>query len=139
MHTALISTDEERLACFEVLRELRPRLERDRFLEDLRRLGNGGYQLAAVWHEGSVRGVAGFRFLEMFHSGTQLYVDDLVTAAADRSHGYGAALLTFLEQHAKANGCVVLKLDSAHHRKDAHRFYKRQGMEDVSLHFSKTL
>ena len=47
MKLDLIRTDEERLACFEVLKELRPHLVRERFLEDLRRMASQGFALAA--------------------------------------------------------------------------------------------
>jgi GNAT superfamily N-acetyltransferase len=136
MRVDLVTTDEERLACFEVLRELRPHLVRERFLEDLARLGAQGLTLAAVW-DPEVRAVACFRPLETFATGPQLYVDDLVTADAHRSHGYGGQLLTFLEQRARALGMRFLELDSGSNRHAAHRFYRRFGLEPVALHFSK--
>lgn len=136
MRIELIKTDEERLACFEVLKELRPALVRERFLEDLRRMGMQGFTLAAVW-DPDVRAVAGFRQMEMFATGPALYIDDLVTVAAHRSHGYGAALLSFLEKHAQGLGCKYVDLDSGMQRLEAHRFYRREGFEEIGLHFSK--
>lgn len=136
MRIDLVTTDEERLACFDVLRELRPQLVRERFLEDLARLGAQGLTLAAVW-DPEVRAVACFRPLETFATGPQLYVDDLVTADAHRSHGYGGQLLSFLEQRAREQGARFLELDSGANRHAAHRFYKRLGLEPVALHFSK--
>lgn len=136
MRVALVTTDDERLACFDVLRELRPHLVRERFLDELRRLGAQGLTLAAAW-DPDVRAVACFRFLETFATGPQLYVDDLVTAEAHRGRGYGAELLGFLEARARDAGCRFLELDSGSDRLDAHRFYRRQGLEPVALHFSK--
>ena len=81
--------------------------------------------------------VAGFRPMEMFSTGPILYVDDLVTAAAHRGKKYGSALLAFLNEHAKKLGCKYLELDSGTQRLDAHRFYRREGLEEVALHFSK--
>ncbi|MDP1827080.1 MAG: GNAT family N-acetyltransferase [Archangium sp.] len=136
MRIDLVRTDEERLACFEVLRELRPALVRERFLDDLARMAGQGFALAALW-DPDVRAVAGFRPMEMFSTGPILYVDDLVTAAAHRGKKYGAALLSFLNGHALARGCRFLELDSGLQRLDAHRFYRREGLEDVALHFSR--
>ena len=136
MKTKLIETDEERLACFDVLKELRPSIVRERFLEDLARMSKQGFALAAVW-DPEVRAVAGFRPMEMFSTGPILYVDDLVTASAHRGKKYGAALLTFLNEHAKTLGCKFLELDSGTKRLDAHRFYRREGLEEVALHFSR--
>lgn len=136
MRIDLIKTDEERLACFEVLRELRPALSRERFLEDLARMKAQGFALAALW-DPEVRAVAGFRPMEMFSTGPTLYIDDLVTSAVHRGKGYGAALLSFLNGHAEASGCKYLELDSGLQRLEAHRFYRREGLEEVALHFSK--
>lgn len=136
MKIELVTTDEARLACFEVLQELRPALVRERFLEDLRRMAGQGFALAALW-DPEVRAVAGFRPMEMFSTGPILYVDDLVSAARHRGHGYGAALLAFLKEHARRTGCRYLELDSGTERLDAHRFYRREGLEVVALHFSQ--
>ena len=136
MRVELVRTDEERLACFEVLKELRPSLVRERFLEDLSRMATQGFSLAAVW-DPEVRAVAGLRPMEMFSTGAILYIDDLVTASAHRGKGYGAALLSFLSTHAHALGCKYLELDSGMQRLDAHRFYRREGLEEVALHYSK--
>jgi len=136
MRIDLVTTDEERLACFDVLKELRPALVREQFLEDLKRMGAQGFGLAAVW-DPEVRAVAGFRPMEMFSTGPILYVDDLVTTEKQRSSGYGEKLLAFLEQKAKDSGCRFLELDSGSQRQAAHRFYRHHGLEEVALHFSK--
>jgi GNAT superfamily N-acetyltransferase len=139
MRTALVTTDAERAACFDVLKELRPALERAQFLDDLHRMAREGFALAALWEGEEVRAVAGFRPMEMFSTGRILYVDDLVTASAHRSNGYGQALLAFLKDHAAALGCKYVELDSGTNRKAAHRFYEREGLEPVALHFSVPL
>jgi GNAT superfamily N-acetyltransferase len=134
----LVTTDAERLVCFDVLKELRPTLVREHFLEDLHRMARQGFALAAAW-DPEVRAVAGFRPMEMFATGPILYVDDLITSEKHRGHGYGEKLLGFLESHATSLGCKFLELDSGTQRLDAHRFYRRHGLEDVALHFSKPL
>lgn len=134
----LATTDAERLACCDVLLELRPKLVRAHFLEDLERMAQQGFALAALW-DPDLRAVAGFRPMEMFATGPLLYVDDLVTAEKHRGHGYGEKLLSFLEAHATTLGCRFLELDSGTERLDAHRFYRRLGLEEVGLHFSKPM
>lgn len=132
----LATTDDERLACFDVLHELRPALTREAFLPALARMASEGFCLAALWHEGEVRAVAGFRSMELFAAGRILYVDDLVTAARHRGKGYGARLLGFLKTLARERGLSYLELDSGSRRLDAHRFYRRHGLDEVALHFS---
>jgi GNAT superfamily N-acetyltransferase len=130
----IAESDNQIDACFDVLRELRPALVRERFLADVRRMQRGGFRLAAL-RDPEVRAVVGFRAMEMFHTGPMIYVDDLVTAASARSRGYGAALLGWVRALAEREGCRYVALDSAHVRVDAHRFYRREGFDDIGLHF----
>lgn len=46
--------------------------------------------------------------------------------------------LAYLEEAARA-GCGQMHLDSGVQRKDAHRFYEREGMTVTSLHFVRHL
>ena len=98
-----------------------------------------GYRLAFVVEGSAVRAVAGFRPGESLAWGRYLYVDDLVTDAATRSRGYGAALLDWLVNRARASGFGQLHLDSGVRRFDAHGFYLRKGMEITSHHFALVL
>ena len=66
-------------------------------------------------------------------------MDDLVTDAADRSKGYGDAMLDWLTDYAKMQTCEYLNLDSGVQRFGAHRFYLRKRMDIVCHHFSLKL
>lgn len=134
---ALALRDAEIAACFPVMAELRPQVAADAaaFVERVRRQQAGGYRLACLAVDGRPVAVAGFRITLNLAWGRHLYVDDLVTAAAERGRGHGKALLAWLADHAASQGCEQLHLDSGHQRKDAHRFYEREGMEDTSRHF----
>jgi len=132
-------SDEEIAATFPVMRQLRAHLEEDGYVERVRRMREDGYRLAAVVDEGRVRCVAGFRVQEFFYCGRHLYVDDLVTDGDGRSRGYGKAMLDWLEELAQEDGCEQLHLDSGVRRREAHRFYFREGMGISSFHFSKEI
>ena len=121
--------------CFPVMVQLRPHLEEATFVATIRRQGAGGFALALVERDGQVRAVAGFRLIDNLVGGRILYVDDLVTDAAARSHGYGKALLDWLTTRARAEGCRYLELDSGVQRFDAHRFYLVNRMHIASYHF----
>jgi GNAT superfamily N-acetyltransferase len=124
---------------FEVLRELRDHLDRATF-DEVHRLGAAqGLTFTAAYRAERCVGVAGWRVLDLTALIRKLYVDDLVTAEAARSTGVGAALLAHLAGRGREAGCHVLDLDSGHHRADAHRFYLREGMADVSRHFALSL
>ncbi|HEY3761648.1 MAG TPA: GNAT family N-acetyltransferase [Verrucomicrobiae bacterium] len=126
---------EEINSCFPVMHELRPHLDLDQFLESVQRMKAEGYRLVFL-ADPDVRAVAGFRKMEMLAMGVVLYVDDLATLKTHRSKGYGKKLLSWLVEEAKRMDCKYLELDSGVKRLDAHRFYEREGLQKVALHFS---
>lgn len=132
-------TDEEIVACFPVLHELRPHLEAADFVARVRRQQEAGYRIAYVDGPEGPLAAAGFRFGENLAWGRFLYVDDLVTRPAERSAGHGKALLAWLMERARAEGCDSFHLDSGTHRTDAHRFYRREGLDLSSYHFRREL
>jgi GNAT superfamily N-acetyltransferase len=126
-------------AALPVLQELRPHLD-----AGARRAVHAeghpqGYRFLAAFDGDRCLGVAGYRLVATAAVGRKLYVDDLVTAAAERSTGVGRALLAELERRAREAGCTVLDLDSGVQRHDAHRFYLRERMRISSHHFSRQL
>ncbi|MDX2024572.1 MAG: GNAT family N-acetyltransferase [Deltaproteobacteria bacterium] len=135
----LAPTPEDHRLCFPVMKQLRPHLTEDEFVERVGRQAREGYLLAYLEDEGEVRGVAGFRIFECLHQGRFLYVDDLVTDERSRSRGYGDKLFDWLAAKARADGCEALTLDSGVQRHDAHRFYLRKRMRIASYHFSLPL
>lgn len=53
-----------------------------------------------------------------------------------RSRGIGAELVRAAEAWLKGQGCGLVEVTSNLKRKDAHRFYERQGFEPTSLRFA---
>lgn len=134
-HIALAESDAEIAGCHPVMHQLRPHVPLDGFVARVRRMQGEGFRLAYLAEAGEVRAVAGFRVLEQLVAGRVLYVDDLVTDGAARSTGCGAALLAWLRERARADGCEYLELDSAVQRAGAHRFYFRHGLTIIGYHF----
>lgn len=122
----------------DVHRELRPGLPED-YLGYLDVLIGEGAGVSQVVDGGLVRAIAVWRVFTTTYCGVRFEIDDLVTAAADRSRGYGRTLLSHLERRAAAAGCPTLTLNSATHRGDAHKFYFREGYKAIGFHFSKDL
>lgn len=139
MNICLATTDSEIAACYPVMRELRPHLAEDQFLSRVRNQETTGYRLAYVQHPDGVVAVAGFRISENLAWGRFLYVDDLVTLTTHRSKGFGASLLSWLRELASNEGCMQLHLDSGAQRKEAHRFYEREGMLVAGFHFVENI
>lgn len=134
---ALAAGEADRRAAFPVMHALRPHLDEAAFLARVAAQERDGYRLTLLRERGAVLAVAGFRLCENLAWGRFLYVDDLVTAPEARSRGCGAALLAWLGQRARAEGCGELHLDSGTWRTDAHRFYEREGLAVTSLHFAR--
>lgn len=135
MKIALANSPDEIAACHPVMKQLRTHLDVQMFASAMWRMKMDGYRLVAL-ADPDVRAVAGYRKMEMLATGTVLYVDDLVTAAEHRSHGYGRQMLAWLFEEAKRLECQYLELDSGLQRLDAHRFYEREGMKKAAYHFS---
>jgi GNAT superfamily N-acetyltransferase len=140
LSVAEISPDDERLpGVFEVMRELRTHLSLDQFRKTYERAQPQGYRVAAVFEGDECRAVAGYRLMNNLVSGYHIYVDDLVTGEKWRSHGYGKQLNDYLVVVARREGCTSVQLDSATHRRDAHRFYFRERYAILSFHFVRLL
>ena len=129
MTIAHAETDAQIAATYDVMRQLRPDIAADRYLPMVRSMmTTDGYRLAALTDDDEVRAVAGYRYMHMLYCGRLLYLDDFVTDERVRSRGYGKALLDWLKEEARREGCSELQLISRTVREDAHRFYFREGL-----------
>jgi ribosomal protein S18 acetylase RimI-like enzyme len=128
------------VACFPVMRELRPHLTgADEFLSRVRRQFADGYRLLGAWLDTQPLGLAGYRVQENLIRGRFCYVDDLVVAASARRGRIGARLLDGVSAEAKALGLTRLVLDTAIDNLLGQRFYFRYGMLPGALRFAMTL
>jgi GNAT superfamily N-acetyltransferase len=135
----LAETREEIASCYAVMVELRPHLEAAQFVEQVIRQQAEGYRLAFLMDAGVVKACAGYRISECLSSGRFMYVDDLVTASAARSRGFGGELFEWLVTQARTEGCVQFQLDSGVQRFGAHRFYLMKRMDITAHHFGLKL
>lgn len=135
-----IDSDEDCHACFSVMHELRPHLaDAAAFTAQVRRQAAQGYRLLAGWQGGVVKGLAGYRIQENLIYGRFLYVDDLVATAEARRCGLGAALIDAVREEARRQGCANFVLDTGLANALGQRFYFRQGLLAVGMHFRQAL
>jgi GNAT superfamily N-acetyltransferase len=139
IHEALTDADIARV--YPVMRELRPHItSEDEFLERARRqLKGSGWRLIYVEDNGTPVAAAGFRISEWLAWGKALYVDDLICLQSHRGKGFAEALMLWMEDLARKEGCGEFHLDSGTHRLGAHRFYHRMKLVISSFHFQKKL
>ena len=121
-----------------VHRQLRPHLPAD-YVTRMKEILAGGAEMAVALVDGEVAGVTVFRVLEKTHSGRDLYCDDLVTDETKRSTGVGHALIQYMEGVCRERSCDTFSLDSGAQRRQAHKFYFREGMTISSFHFDKKI
>jgi len=122
-----------------VLQELRPHLTEELLDQVLQDGAGQGPRFTAVFVAERCVAVAGWRIIANTSAIRKLYIDDLSTAAAERSRGYGRMLLDALRERAVAAGCRSVDLDSGVQRFDAHRFYLRERMNITAHHFSRRI
>jgi len=132
----LAESDIQILSCFPVMSQLRPHLEEDKFIEQVRYQMKEGYKIAFLEIDKQTLAFAGFRILTCLASGKFLYIDDLVVDEWKRSQNYGQQLFQWLIEYATNNHCQQLSLDSGVQRFAAHRFYLTQRMSITAHHFS---
>lgn len=136
----IADSDNEVQDCFPVFKVLRPHLNEEKFLPQVRRQQSQGFQVLALKHDGIVKSAAGFRFAEFLAWGKVLYIDDLITLPEEKKRGYAGELLDWLIVHAQSQKCDGLHLDTGYARHDAHRLYLRKGLQlnchHLALQFS---
>lgn len=134
-------TDTDILACFDVMRELRPNLtSAASFLEKVRRMQESAdYRLLAAVEDGNPVALAGYRDKEMLIHGRFIYVDDLITSEVRRGQHLGEQLLSHIFITAKEQGYTKVILDTGIGNVLAQRFYYRMGMLAAGMHFSYEL
>jgi GNAT superfamily N-acetyltransferase len=128
----------EIMATYRVMKQLRPSLEEATYVKLIQSMiAEDRYRLIAAFEDDVCVGSAGFNQAKsLFLNGKpQLYVADLVTDEKCRSKGIGKLLLSWIKEEAKRLGCKAVSLDSGTQRVDAHRFYNREGMKAIALHF----
>ncbi|MNG93272.1 aminoalkylphosphonic acid N-acetyltransferase [compost metagenome] len=138
--TALRPLDSTHDLCsaFPVMQQLRPHLTSEAdFVSRIERMRVEGYRLIGAYDSGVLVALAGYRLQENLVYGAFLYVDDLVTAEAQRGGQWGSRLLQALERLARASGCARLVLDTGLANARAQRFYFREGLLTGALRFQK--
>lgn len=135
------TTDSDFARVYPVMRELRPHIKTEAEFVDRaqRQRKHENWRLIYVEDAGRPVAAAGFRISEWLAWGKSLYIDDLICLESHRGKGFAEALMRWMEDHARAQGCAQVHLDSGTHRLAAHRFYHRLKLAITSFHFHKNL
>lgn len=130
---------EDFLKCWEVVHELRPNLDQEKYLTLILYMLDEGYHMIYIEENGKAVCFCGYRITTMLHRGRSIYIDDLCTLPVARGKGYAKALLDYVRSHAEKEELQSIHLDSGHHRHNAHRVYLNFGFKMTSHHFAMDL
>jgi GNAT superfamily N-acetyltransferase len=107
-----LTTDAQIMAAFPLMAELRDRVKRETFLEEIRMQEIEGYRLLGLYADGLLVSLAGVRRQHTMARGPHAFVDDLVTHPDHRGKGYATELLKYVAVQAAANGLPRVYLDA---------------------------
>jgi GNAT superfamily N-acetyltransferase len=102
-------------------------------------LADASYRTVVAEEDGAIVGLVGMRRGLRYEAGAFVQLAALVVADGHQGRGIGSALVREVESWARAQGALLITLNSGHHRLAAHRFYERLGYEATGLRFSKRL
>lgn len=86
------------------------------------------YRLFGLYVDSTLAGVAGISIQRVLHHVRHAWVHDFVIDETYRSEGYGAELLSFVDDWAREHDCEYVALAGRLSNERAHRFYERNGM-----------
>jgi GNAT superfamily N-acetyltransferase len=92
-----------------------------------RYLGNNDERIIVAELDGSVVGWTSIALVDHFYTPLYAEISGLIVDEKRRGYGIGALLLEEAKAWAKARGVDTLRLRANALRKDAHRFYIREG------------
>ena len=75
----------------------------------------------------------------LWQQGRMAHIDELIVDDMYRRKGVGKKLMTEIILNARFKGCKRVELDTAFHRKKAHKFYEDLGFANRAYLFSKVL
>lgn len=136
-----LQSQKEILKAFPVMNQLRTHLDEKAYLDlVIEAKEKDMYRLFALYDQGEIVAVTGFKPMITLYYGRFIWICDLVTDINNRSNGYGGKLLFYVHEWAKENGYQSVALSSGLQRTDAHRFYEENmDYSRVSYVFKKNL
>ncbi len=108
-----LKSKEELAKAFPIMNQLRTHLDVYTYLdlvEDAQQYDQ--YQMAALYDQGEMVAVVGFKPMITLYYGRFVWVCDLVTDTNKRSKGYGEMLLDYVQKWAKEHGYESVALSS---------------------------
>ena len=139
MKTIEITTIEEMLAQFEIMKHLYPNFTIEKYRSYLKEMIPHNYTQVAVFENEECVGLTGLWYGIKLWSGKYMEIDNFIVHPEHRSKGIGILLTDYVNQKATDLDCTMIVLDAFNGNFTAHRFYYNQGYNPRGFHFIKTL
>lgn len=105
-----------------------------------RALSSGTQRYVCAVERGKVVGFCSLSLKDnLWEGGCLAHIDELIVDVQYQGHGIGTSLLARISHEAARSNCSRIELDSAFHRKAAHKFYEIHGFRNRAYLFSKVL
>ncbi len=98
-----------------------------------------GYRCAGAFAGERCIAIAGLWFGTRFWCGRYVDIDNVIVEESWRRQGIGQALIAWIEDYARRQGCEKAVLDAYVTNEGAHRFYMGYGYRIVGFHFDRNL
>lgn len=139
-----IEADHDIDATYDIMKQLRTSLDKNDYIRNINKMRNHqkNYSLVGAFLEGRENqyiAVIGFSYDFRLSVGQMIYIEDLVVDKNYQNLGIGKKLMDHVEMIARKKGIKTLVLDSAIHRKEAHKFYDKIGFVNTSNNYKKFL
>ena len=139
MKTIELTTINEMLAQFEMMKHLYPNFTVEKYKSYLEAMIPRNYTQVAVFENDECLGLTGLWYGIKLWSGKYMEIDNFIVHPDHRSKGVGKLLTDFVNQKATDLDCTMIVLDAYTQNFTAHRFYYNQGYNPRGFHFIKTL
>lgn len=133
----IVSLDNETLwlEALPIAKVLWPELQAQDYVRSLTSMSAKGYALWGVRANGLLVGIAGVQEIELLARGRILWLFDMATHPDHQGKGFGARMLSFLEEYARTNGYSRLLLHTSVTREATINFYRSQLGEPFGVVF----
>lgn len=122
-----LTTESEWTEAFPIMNQLRTHLNHKEYIALVAEAKEKDmYKLFALYDQGDIVAVTGFKPMITLYYGRFVWVCDLVTDTRKRSKGYGEKLLSFVHEWTVEHNYNSVALSSGLQRYDAHRFYEEK-------------
>jgi GNAT superfamily N-acetyltransferase len=132
---APLNTEVLWLEAFPIAQALWPELQQEGYVRSLTSMSTKGYALWGIRSNGLLVGIAGVQEVELLARGRILWLFDMATHPDYQGNGFGARMLSFLQEYARSNGYSRLLLHTSATREATINFYRSQLGEPFGVVF----